>query len=71
MELWAILGGLCVLFVFGVVMYRAGKKIADYKAYKTTVLEYEKVAKIIKNTNGLGRAVLLKRLRDLAAKDKK
>lgn len=71
MEIWAILGSICVLFVFGVVMYRSGKKSADYKAYKTTILEYDKVAKIIKNTTGLGRAVLLQRLRDLAAKDKK
>lgn len=70
MEIWAILGSICVLIGFGAVMYRAGKKSADFRAYKNTIQDYEKVSKVIKNNSGLGRAILLKRLRDLA-KNKK
>lgn len=66
MEIWAIFGGFACLFAFGLVMYRAGKKSAENENNRANLKTYEKVGQVIKNNNGLGRAVLLSKLRDLS-----
>lgn len=60
----AVIAGVAGLFAFGAVMYRAGRKSAENKAFKAKDKENEQVDKIIRANSTLSRDELLRRLRD-------
>lgn len=64
MTAWAIVAAIAGLFAFGAVMYRAGRKSAENKAFKAKDKENEQVDKIIRANSTLSRDECLKRLRD-------